>query len=55
MKTNSSVWKVTWTGVCEEADEQGDVVHGVEMGPNILDTAGQLGSVTHVVLKRKNK
>ena len=41
----------TWTGVCEEADQQRHIVHGVQVGPDILNAAGQLGPVAHVVLQ----
>ena len=37
--------------VGEEGDEEGDVVHRLEVRPDVLDPAGQLGAVAHVVLE----
>jgi hypothetical protein len=42
---------LTRAGVCEEADQQRDIVHSVQVGPDVLNTTGQLGPIAHVVLK----
>ena len=35
----------------EEGDEQGNVVHGLEVRPDVLDPPGQLRAVRHVVVQ----
>jgi hypothetical protein len=42
---------LTRAGVCEEADQQRDIVHGVQVGPDVFNATGQLGPIAHVVLK----
>ena len=45
----------TWTGVGEKADQEWNIVHCVQVGPDVLNAAGQLGTIAHVILKKKTE